>query len=158
MKIFNGIFIVALVVLLMSAGCTSSEKSTETESPKLNAASTVFTEDSLTNAPADNTEEQNISSPIVGIWKIQTSDQQVLYWQFHNDGTLTGVSEPGSHDITGTWETFGFGNYFAINAVGTDSNGEQITYDMAITSDLTNGTIYVDNPDEYKNWEFIRQP
>jgi hypothetical protein len=146
------------MVLLMSAGCTSSEESTETVSPKLNAGSAVFTEVSLTNAPADNTEEENISSPIVGVWKIHTSDQQVLYWQFHNDGTLTGGSEPGSHEITGTWETFGFGNYFAINAVGTNSNGEQITFNMALNNDLTNGTISVNNPVEDKNWEFIRQP
>jgi hypothetical protein len=158
MKIFNCIFIVTLMILLMSAGCTSSKDSTETVSPKLNDASTVFTEVGLTNAPSDTTEEENISSPIVGVWKIQTSDQQVFYWQFHNDGTLTGGSEPGSQEITGSWETFGYGNYFAINAVGTNSNGEQITFNMALTNDLTNGTVSVNYPVEDKNWEFIRQP
>jgi hypothetical protein len=158
MKIFNCIFIVTLMILLMSAGCTSSKDSTETVSPKLNDASTVFTEVGLTNAPSDTTEEENISSPIVGVWKIQTSDQQVFYWQFHNDGTLTGGSEPGSQEITGSWETFGYGNYFAINAVGTNSNGDQITFNMALTNDLTNGTVSVNYPVEDKNWEFIRQP
>jgi|WetSurMetagenome_2_1015567.scaffolds.fasta_scaffold130675_1 hypothetical protein len=145
------------MVLLMSAGCTSSEESIETASPKLNDASTVFTEVSLTNSPSENTEEENISSPIVGIWKIQTSDQQI-YWQFHNNGTLTGGSEPGSQEITGTWETFGYENYFAINAVGTNSNGEQITFNMALTNDLTNGTVSVNYPVEDINWVFIRQP
>jgi hypothetical protein len=158
MKIFKGLFIFPLVILLITAGCTSSENSTGTESPKLNDASTVFTEDSLAITPADNTEEQDISSLIVGDWKIQTGDQQVLYWRFHNDGTLTGGSEPGSRQITGDWSTFGFEKFILINAIGTNSNGEQITYDMAITSDLTNGTISVDNPDEDKNWEFIRLP
>lgn len=158
MKIFTGLFIVTLLVLLISAGCTSNEKSTGTESPTLNDASTVFTENSLTIAPAYNIDEQNINFPIVGVWKIQTGDQQVLYWQFHNDGTLTGGSEPDSHQITGTWETFGFGNYFLIKAVGTNSTGEQIIYDMALANNSTNGTVSVDNPDEYKNWEFIKQP
>jgi hypothetical protein len=158
MKIFNCIFIVTLMILLMSAGCTSSKESTETVSPNLNDASTVFTEVSLTNAPADYTEGENISSPIVGVWKIQTSDQQVFYWQFHNDGTLTGGSEPGSQEITGSWETFGYGNYFAINAVRPNNNGEQITFNMALTNDLTNGTVSVNYPVEDKNWEFIRQP
>jgi hypothetical protein len=158
MKIFNCIFIVTLMILLMSAGCTSSKDSTETVSPKLNDASTVFTEVGLTNAPSDTTEEENISSPIVGVWKIQTSDHQVFYWQFHDDGTLTGGSEPGSEEITGSWETFGYGNYFAINAVRPNSNGEQITFNMALTNDLTNGTVSVNYPVEDKNWEFIRQP
>lgn len=158
MKIFNGMFTVALMALLMSAGCISSEKSTETISPNLNAGSSVFTEVSLTNGPADTTEEQNMSSPVVGVWKIQMGNQQVLYWQFHNNGTLTGGSEPGSHQITGTWSTLGFGNYFAINAVGTNSTGEQITYNMALANDSTNSTVSVDNPVEYKNWEFIKQP
>jgi hypothetical protein len=158
MKVFNCMFIVTLTVLLMSAGCISSEESTETVSPKLNDASTVFTEVSLTNAPSDITEEENISSPIVGVWKIQTGDQQVLYWQFHTDGNLTGGPEPGSQEITGTWETFGYGNYFAINAVGTNSNGEQIPFNMALTNDLTNGTVSVNYPVENTNWEFIRQP
>jgi hypothetical protein len=158
MKILKGICMFPLVVLLITAGCTSGENATGTESPLLNDASTVFTEASLAIPPADTPEEQDISSLIVGDWKIQTGDQEVLYWRFHNDGTLTGGSEPGSRRITGTWSTFGFEQFILINAAGTTSNGEQITYDMAITSDPTNGTISVDNPVEDTNWEFIRQP
>ncbi len=157
MKISKGIFIIPLVILLITAGCTSRENATGTESPALNGASTVFTEDSLAITTADTTEEQDISSLIVGDWKIQTDDQQVLYWRFDKDGTLTGGSEPGSSQITGTWSTFGFEKYISIHAAGTKSNGEQIPYDMVITSDPTNGTISVDNPVENINWEFIRQ-
>jgi hypothetical protein len=156
-KIFNGIFILPLVLLLVTAGCTSGDNATATESPELNEASAVFTENSLAIPPSDTMEEQDISSLIVGDWKIQTGDQEVLYWQFQNNGTLTGGSEPGSNRITGTWSTFGFEQFILINAAGTDSKGEQITYDMAITSDPTNGTISVDNPVENINWEFTRQ-
>jgi len=158
MKIFTGLFIVTLLVLLISAGCTSSEKSTGMESPILNDASTVFTENSLTNTPADTTAEQDMRSLIVGDWKIQTGDQQILYWQFHDDGNLTGGSEPSGHQITGDWSIFGFENLITINAAGTNSNGDLITYDMELTTDLTNGTISVVNPDEDTNWQFIRQP
>ena len=158
MKIFKGIFIIPLVVLLVTAGCTSNENATGTGSPELNEASTVFTEESLAIPPSDTTGEQDISSLIVGDWKIQTGDQQVLSWRFQNDGTLTDGSEPGSSRITGTWSTFGFEKFILINATVTKSNGEQITYNIAITSDPTNGTISVDNPVENKNWEFIRQP
>jgi hypothetical protein len=158
MKIFKGIFIIPLVVLLITAGCTSGEHATETESPDLNDASPVFTEESLAIPPADTPEGQDISSLIVGDWKIQTGDQQILFWRFHNDGTLTGGSEAGSSQITGTWSTFGFEQFIVINAAGTTSNGEHITYNMAITRDPTNGTISVDNPVEDKTWEFIRQP
>jgi hypothetical protein len=157
MKIFKGIFIIPLVLLLVTAGCTSNENAPGTESPELNEASTVFTQESLTIQPSDTSEEQDISSLIVGDWKIQTGDQEVLYWQFQNDGTLTGGSEPGSSRITGTWSTFGFEKFILIEATGTKSNGEQITYNIAITSDPTNSTISVDNPVEDKNWEFIRQ-
>jgi len=157
MNIFKGIVIFPLVVLLLTAGCTSGEQATGTESPDLNQASAVFTEESLAIPPADANEEQAISSLIVGDWKIQTGDKEVLNWQFHNDGTLTGGSEPGSSRITGTWSTFGFEKFILIQASGTNSNGEQITYDMAITSDPTNGTISVDNPVKDSNWEFTRQ-
>jgi len=157
MKIFKGIFIIPLVLLLVTAGCTSGENATATESPELNEASTVFIENSLDIPPSDTLEEQDIRSLIVGDWKIQTGDQEVLYWQFQNNGTLTGGSEPGSNRITGTWSTFGFEKFILINAAGTDSKGEQISYDMAITSDPTNGTISVDNPVENINWEFTRQ-
>ena len=157
MNIFKGIVIIPLVVLLLTAGCTSGEQATGTESPDLNQASAVFTEESLAIPPADANEEQAISSLIVGDWKIQTGDKEVLNWQFHNDGTLTGGSEPGSSRITGTWSTFGFEKFILIQASGTNSNGEQITYDMAITSDPTNGTISVDNPVKDSNWEFTRQ-
>jgi hypothetical protein len=157
MKIFKGIFLIPLVLLLVTAGCTSNENATATESPELNEASTVFTENSLAIPPSDTLEEQDISSLIVGDWKIQTGDQEILYWQFQNDGTLTGGSEPGSNRITGTWSTFGFEKFILLHATGTDSKGEQITYDMAITSDPTNGTISVDNPVENLNWEFTRQ-
>jgi len=151
---------ITLLVLLISAGCTSSEKLTETESHTLNDASTVFTENSLTNAPEDNIEEQdtevqNMSSQIVGTWEIQTANQQLLYW-FHNDGTLTGGSEWDSPQITGTWKTSVFGNSITINAVGTNSTGEKISYNMVLTYDFTNDIFSVDNPDEYKNWKFVR--
>jgi len=157
-KNFKGILMFPLVILLITAGCTSSENTPGTESPLLNDAATVFTEDSLAIPPADTPQEQDISVLIVGDWKIQTDDQQVLYWRFHNDGTLTGGSEPDSRQITGTWSTFGFGEFIAIHAVGTTGNGEQITYDMAITRDPATGTISVDNPVEHINWEFTRQP
>jgi hypothetical protein len=98
-----------------------------------------------------------MSFPIAGVWKIQTGDQQIFYWQFQNDGNLTGGSEPGSHQITGNWSTFGFKNLYAMNAVGTNSKGEQIAYNVVIASDLTNGTLSVINPVEYKTWKFIRQ-
>ena len=157
MKIFKGIFLIPLMLLLVIAGCTSNENAPGTGSPELNEASTVFTQESLTIQPSDTPEEQDISSLIIGDWKIQTGDQQVLYWRFHNDGTLTGGSEPGSSRITGTWSTFGFEKFILIEATGTKSNGEQITYNIAITRDTTNGTISVDNPVEDKNWEFTRQ-
>ena len=158
MKIFKGIFLIPLMLLLVIAGCTSNENAPGTGSPELNEASTVFIENSLDIPPSDTLEEQDISSLIVGDWKIQTGDQEVLYWQFQNDGTLTGGSEPGSSRITGTWSTFGFEKFILLQPSGTNSNGEQITYDMAITSDPTNGTISVDNPVENINWEFTRQP
>jgi len=157
MKIFKGIFLIPLMLLLVIAGCTSNENAPGTGSPELNEASTVFTQESLTIQPSDTPEEQDISSLIIGDWKIQTGDQQVLYWRFQNDGTLTGGSEPGSSRITGTWSTFGFEKFILIEATGTKSNGEQITYNIAITRDTTNGTISVDNPVEDKNWEFTRQ-
>jgi len=156
MNILKSIVIFLLVVLVIATGCTSPEHATEGESPALNEASAVFTEGSLA-IPADTPEGQDISSLIVGDWKIQTGDQETLYWQFHNDGTLTGGSEPGSHQITGTWSTFGFEKFIEIQASGTTNDGRQITYDMAITSDPANGTISVDNPEEYIDWEFTRQ-
>ena len=157
MNILKGIVIFPLVVLLITAGCTSGENATEGESPDLNEASAVFTEESLAILPTDTTINQDISSLIVGDWNIQTGDKEILYWQFQNDGTLTGGSEPGSRQITGTWSTFGFEKFILIHADGTTSKGEQISYDMAITSDPTNGTISVDNPDKYISWEFTRQ-
>jgi hypothetical protein len=75
MNIFKDLFIFPLVVLLITAGWTSSENSTGMESPKSNHASTVFTEDSLAIPPADTQEEKDISSLIFGDWKIQASDQ-----------------------------------------------------------------------------------
>jgi len=158
MKISNSIFIIPLMVLLITAGCTSGEHATGTESPVLNDASPVFTEESLAITPAEIPEGQDICSLIVGDWKILTGDNQVLYWQFHNDRTLTGGSELGSRQITGTWSPFGFEQLISIDAAGTTGNGEQITYDMAISCDPTNGTIAVDNPVEDRNWKFIRQP
>ena len=146
MKIFTVLFVVMLAGLLLSAGCTSGENPGGTESPKLNEASTVFTQ------------EENIGSPIIGSWKIQADDQQVLYWEFHNDRTLTGGSEPGSDEITGTWSAFDSGDYVLTNAEGTDSNGEKITYNMALIIDLKNGDVSVKYPDGDKNWEFTRQP
>jgi hypothetical protein len=157
-KIFNVIFIMLLVVLLLTAGCTTGEHATEPESPDLNEASPVFTEESLAIPPADTPEGKDISSLIVGDWKIQTDDHQVLSWRFHDDGTLTGGSEAGSSQITGTWSTFGFEKFIAINASGMNTRGEYVTYNMAITRDPTNGTIFVDNPAEDVTWEFTRQP
>ena len=158
MKIINGLFIVALVVLLMSAGCTSSEKSTGTVSPKPSTSSPNIT-NFIASIPKDNLTEKNMSSPIVGVWKIQTGDQQILYWQFYNDGKLTGGSEPGSNQITGKWSPFLFKNLFIIDAVGTDSTGMQIKYDnVTIAIDLTNGTAVGVLPVEYKNWKFTKQP
>jgi hypothetical protein len=157
MKIFKGICMFPRVILLITAGCTSRENATGTESPELNGASMVFTETSLAILLADTPEEQDISSLIVGDGKIQTGDQQALYWRFHNNGTLTGGSKPGSSRITGTWSAFGFEKFILIHAAGTNSNGEQIAYNMAITKHLTTGTISVDNPVESINWEFIRQ-
>jgi len=157
MNIVKSIVIFPLVVLLITAGCTSGEHATEGESPALNEASAVFTHESLAIPPADTTGEQDISSLIIGDWIIQTGDQEPLYWQFHNDGTLTGGSEPGSRQITGTWSTFGFEKFIEIQASGTTSDGREISYDMAITSNPTNGTISVDTPEEYSDWEFTRQ-
>ena len=156
MNIFKGIVIFPLVVLLITAGCTSGENVKEGESPDLNEASAVFTEESLAIPPADTTGEDDISSLIVGDWQIHTGDQEVLYWHFHNNGTLTGGSEPGSLQITGTWSTFGIKNRIVLHATGSNNNGEPITYEMAITRDPTNGTISVDNPVESINWEFTR--
>jgi hypothetical protein len=157
MNIFKGIVIFPLVVLLITAGCISGENAREGESPDLNEASAVFTEESLAIPPADTTGEQDISSLIVGDWEIQTGDQDILYWQFQNDGTLTGGSAPGSRQITGTWSPFGCEKFIVIHANGTTGKGEQISYEMAITSDPTNGTISVDNPVENINWQFTRQ-
>jgi hypothetical protein len=157
MNILKGIVIFPLVVLLMTAGCTSGENAMEGESPDMNEASAVFTEESLAIPPADITEGEAISSLIVGDWKIQTGDQEVLYWQFQNDGTLTGGSEPGGRQITGTWSTFGFEKFILLHANGTTAKGEQISYDMAITSDPASGTIFVDNPVENIHWQFTRQ-
>jgi hypothetical protein len=158
MKIFKTIIILPIVLLLITAGCSSGEHAPEGESPDFNEASPVYTETSLATPPAGSSEVQDISSLFVGDWKIQTGDHQVLYWRFHNDGTLTGGSEPGSTQITGTWLPFGFEQLISVEAVGTISTGENITYDMVLTGDPTNGTISVDNPVEERNWEFIRQP
>jgi hypothetical protein len=152
MKGFNVIFVFTIVVLLITAGCTSDENPAQR-----NDASNVFVEDDLLNHPGDTPEEQDIGTLIVGDWKIQTGDNQVLYWRFHNDGTLTGGSEPGSRRITGNWSTFGFEKYIFVDATDTQSDGEHITYNMAITRDPANGSISVDNPAEYTTWEFIRQ-
>lgn len=158
MKLWKSVFMFFLVVLLMiTAGCTSGEPAPEGESPDLNEAAPVYTETSLAIVPADTAEEQPISSLIIGDWKIQTGTQEVLYWQFHPDGTLTGGSEPGSRQITGTWSPFGFEKYILIQASGSTGTGTQITYSMAITSDPATGTISVDNPGEYITWEFTRQ-
>ena len=157
MKSFNVIFVFIIVVLLITAGCTSDKNPAGTGSPQLNDASKVFEEDNLPNPQGDTPEEQDIGTLIAGDWKIQTGDNQVLYWRFYNDGTLTGGSEPGSRRITGNWSTFGFEKYIFVDATGTESDGEQITYNMAITRDPANGSISVDNPAEYTTWEFIRQ-
>jgi hypothetical protein len=157
MKIINHLFILLLVSLLVTAGCTSEDDAAEGVTPVLNDASAVYPEETLTISPDNTPEEQDISSLIVGNWKIETGDSQVLYWEINSDGTMTGGSEPGSTRISGKWSTFGFGEFILINAAGTTDNGEQIAYDMAITRDPADGTITVDNPDEYVNWEFIRQ-
>ena len=60
--------------------------------------------------------------------------------------------------ITGTWADFDNGDYILTNAETTKSNGEKITYNMALIIDLTNGAVSVKYPDEDKNWEFTRQP
>lgn len=158
MKLCSSVFMFFVVVLLLiTAGCTSGEPATEGESPDLNEAAPVYTETSLDIPPADTMEEQSIGTLIIGDWKIQTGNQEVLYWQFHPDGTLSGGSEPGSSRITGTWSTFGFDKFVVIQANGTTGNGTQIAYELAVTSDPASGTISVDNPDEYITWEFIRQ-
>ena len=65
----------------------------------------------------------------------------------------------------GSHRTWGGGNYLLIIAEMEDfhrkfsnSRGEHITCNMAITRDPTTGTISVDNPVEDINWEFTRQP
>jgi hypothetical protein len=157
MKLCKSVFIFFLMVLLLiTAGCTSGDPAPEGESPDLNEAAPVYTETSLDIPPADTLEEQPVSSLIIGEWKIQTGNQEVLYWQFHPDGTLTGGNEPGSSRITGTWSSFGFEKYILIQAGGTTGNGTQIAYELAITGDPANGTISVDNPDKYISWEFTR--
>lgn len=158
MKIFHCIFIVALVVLLMSAGCTTNEKSTGNVPSVLTDSSSNLT-NFMASIPKDNTPEKNMTIPIVGIWRVQTSDQQIVYWQFYDHGKFTGGSKPGSNQITGNWSPFLFKNLFIIDAAGTDSNGKQIKYDnVTIAYDLTNDTASGVLPVEYKNWKFIRQP
>jgi hypothetical protein len=156
MKIFHGLFIVAIVVLLMSAGCTSSEKSTGNISPELNTSSPNVS-NLVASIPKDKIPEKDMSSPIVGIWKMQTGDQHIVFWQFHNDGKLTGGSELGSNQITGNWSPFVFKNLFLINAVGTDNTGKQIKYDnVTIAINLDNVTASGVQP-EYKSWKITRQ-
>jgi hypothetical protein len=156
MKIFHGLFIVAIVVLLMSAGCTSSEKSTGNVLPELNTSSPNVS-NLVESIPKDTITEKNMSSPIVGIWKIQTGDQHILYWRFHDSGKFTGGNEPGSNQITGNWSPFVFKNLFLINAVGTDTTGKQIKYDnVTIAINLDNVTASGVQP-EYKSWKFTRQ-
>jgi hypothetical protein len=184
MKIFHGLCIVAVVVLLMTAGCTSREKSTENVSQGLTTSSpngtnfvTGIPKDTrtenvsqglttsspngtnfVTGIPKEDTTEKNVSSPVVGFWKIQTGDQQIVFWQFHNDGKLTGGSEPGSNQITGNWSPFVFKNLFLINAVGTDITGKQIKYDnVTIAINLDNITAFGVQPVEYKSWNFTKQ-
>jgi hypothetical protein len=154
MKMFHGVFIVAVVVLLMSAGCTSREKSTGNVS--LNTSSPNVS-NFVAGIPQENIIEKNMSPPIVGIWKVQTGDQQIVYWQFHDSGKFTGGNEPGSNQITGNWSPFVFKNLFLINAVGTDTTGKQIRYDnVTIATNLDNVTASGVQP-EYKSWKFTRQ-
>jgi hypothetical protein len=156
MKIFHGVFIVAVIVLLMSAGCTSSEKTTGNVSPKLNNPSPIAS-NFVASIPKENTTEKNIHSPIVGIWKVQTGDQHIIYWQFHDNGKFTGGNEPESNQIAGNWSPFVFKNLFLINAVGTDTTGKQIRYDnITIAINLDNVTASGVQP-EYKSWKFTRQ-
>jgi hypothetical protein len=154
MKFFHGVCIIAVVVLLMSAGCTSSEKSTGNVS--LNTSSPNVS-NFVESIPKDTITEKNVSSPIVGIWKVQTGDQHILYWQFHDNGKFTGGNEPGSNQISGNWSPFVFKNLFLINAVGTDTTGRQIRYDnITIAINIDNVTASGVQP-EYKIWKFTRQ-
>jgi hypothetical protein len=156
MKI-NGIFFIALLILLITAGCLSDEKTSEAELPKLNDGSTIFIEDSLVTPPANVPADADTSSLLVGVWKIQTGNQEELYWQFHDDGNLTGGSEPDSHQVSGEWSSIGFENLVTIHAVGANSNGEMIAYDIELVTDLSNRTISIVNPDEDSHWIFIKQ-
>ena len=68
----------------------------------------LFSDQPLTVAPAGTTSQESYTDKIIGAWKTQADDSQVLYWQFNEDGTLKAGNTPGSHDITGNWSVSSF--------------------------------------------------
>jgi len=171
MKIIKALCIITFVSLLITAGCTTGEKTSGITLPAHNAASPVFSDGNLavtpvstvlpgqnaTISPGTTTLQESYADNMVGAWKTHVNDNQVVYWQFDTDGTLTGGSSPGSHEITGNWSGFFYKNAFRMQAAGTRNNGNQTMYDVVIGYDLTTGNVSVINPPEDRNWIFVRQ-
>lgn len=156
MKIERVLVFVALASLLITAGCISNEKNQNTV-PSNDSTQLPVVSNQSPVVSATITLQANYIDKLIGAWKTETNGSQAIYWQFNNNGTLTGGSEPGSHDITGRWGLIGLRNLFEMNATGTNSTGKQTTYDIVIYYDLASKNVYVVNPPEDRNWNFIRQ-
>lgn len=157
MKVISGLLVVALFSLLITGGCMSGENNQSSVPGAYNTASPVVSGQIPTVSPVTTTLQENYTDQIIGAWKTEVNDSQVIYWQFNNNGTLTGGSKPGDYSITGNWSLIGFRNLFAIKAVGTNDTGVNTTYNVVIYYDLTGKNISVVTPREDTNWTFTRQ-
>ena len=157
MKIITGLLIVIFAGILLSSGCTSLQKN-GIISPINGTSAPTIPEQSLTVSPIGTTLQESYADKIVGTWKVQTDTSKVLYWQFSNDGSLTGGSSPGSNEITGNWSSLGFRNLFEIDAASINGTGSLAkNYNLVIYYDIDHHGVHVQDPSEDRNWTFVRQ-
>ena len=157
MKIVDGLLCIALAGLLITAGCISGKTNQGTVPSTQKGISPVFPNAS-TIAPVATTLQESYADKIIGTWKTESNNSRVLYWQFNENWTFTGGSEPGGQELTGNWSQFTFKNAFEIKGISTNSTVLQKTFDIFIGYDISNKTVSVIYPAEYSNWKFIKQP
>jgi len=150
MKIMYGLFIIALVNLLLFAGCLSIGKTRE-------PSCLIQPPPTLHINPEITIQEIDYSIYIIGVWKIQMNNSTVIYLQFDKDCTVTGGSVPGSHDLIGNWSSFGSRTFVEVKPLNINQTVSSTMYNLQISYDRNNHTFSVQSPAEYRNWTFIRQ-
>jgi hypothetical protein len=154
MKIIDILLIITIASLLITAGCITGEKTPGITPP-------IHTKTLTVQSPAISPEttklKENYADQIIGAWKTQDNNNQVIFWQFDKEGNLTGGYEPKSHELTGNWSNMGFPNLFELNAVNTNSTGFQKNYSFVFYYDINNKKVMGTGPGDYNNVTFIRQ-